>query len=375
VQKFLTALMFGLSIVTTSICADEQLSAVGVATPPSVESSTAGLAYYSIRCDPQADLCWQDPQRKAYDLSDYGLVAPEAARYCAELVLGGHTDWRLPDSDELRGIIAGNPATQPGGQCKLTIGEERNETLNRACQGGQPLAGPGVNGCYIKEWLTGTCNKPGPPTATQVLEIWAANQPSDTDLWQAYVSFDSGSLGYNHINSAGDVRCVREGPGSAQTGLLPANQFIQVQADAADACLASDKLEIKIHVPDALPKVPAQLMVFFYADDKWRFPPASPPDGGTADNVIANPQFDAENSLTVTLPACTYYREQVLSGEYRVYVQLLMEKRRPPMVDAGDYFWGSTQQAFSLPFVGDTHTGDTQPLEITLWPVINQVQP
>jgi hypothetical protein len=37
------------------------------------------------------------------------------------------------------------------------------------------------------------------------LEIWAANQPSDANVWQACVSFDSGSLGYNHINSAGDA--------------------------------------------------------------------------------------------------------------------------------------------------------------------------
>jgi hypothetical protein len=369
--KLLTATMVGLVMVTMPAGAEEPQAIIDRPILQIAETSSSTSDRYAIRCDPQSDLCWQDPQRKAYDLSDYGLVAPEAARYCAELILGGHADWRLPDSDELREIIAGNPATQPGGQCKLTIGEERNETLNRACQGGQPLAGPGINGCYIKEWLTGTCNKPGPPTATQVLEIWAANQPSDTDLWQAYVSFDSGSLGYNHINSAGDVRCVREGLVAEKTELLPANEFMPAQADVADACIASDKLEIKIHVPDALPQVPAQLMVFFYADDKWRFPPASPPDGGTADNVISNPQFDADNSITVTLPACTYYREQVLSGEYRIFIQLLMEKRRPPMVGAGDYFWGSTQQVFSLPFAGDTHTGDTQSLEVTLWPVIN----
>lgn len=328
-------------------------------------------AHYSIRCNQQTELCWQDPQRKAYDPSDYGLTASEAGRYCEELVLGGYADWRLPDSNELRGLIAGNQATEPGGLCKLTIGGVRSETLNGACWGTKPYAGPGANGCYINDWLTGTCNKSGPPTATQVLEIWAANGPSDTELWQAYVSFDSGSLGYNHINSAGDVRCVRAGLVPEQTGLLAANEFIPADVKIADACELSDKLELKIRLPEVLPQVPAQLMVFFYADDEWRFPPASPPDGGTADNVITNPQFDADNSISVTLPACTYYREEVLRGDYRVYVQLLMQKRRPPIIASGDYFWGSNKQVINLPFNGDRHSGSVRSMDITLWPVTN----
>jgi hypothetical protein len=329
------------------------------------------LAQHSIRCDEQSELCWQDPQRKAYEQSDYGLVAAEAGRYCEELVLGGYADWRLPDINELRGLIAGNKATEPGGQCKLTVGKERSETHSGACWGGKPYAGPGANGCYIKDWLTGTCNKAGPPTATQVLEVWAVNKPSDTDLWQAYVSFDTGSMGYNHANSAGDVRCVRDGLAPEQTGLQPANEFLPADIKIADACDASDKLELTIRLPEELSKTPAQLMVFFYADDKWRFPPASPPDGGTADNVITSPQFDVENSISVMLPACTYYREDVLRGDYRVYVQLLMQKRRPPVIASDDYFWGSNKQVIRLPFSGDRHSGSVRSMDITLWPVTN----
>ena len=96
------------------------LAATGVAESKPVQ--------YAILCDDASDLCWQDPQRKAYDQSDQGLPAAEAGRYCAELELDGYKDWRLPDSDELRGLIAGNPATESGGQCKLTIGQARNET-------------------------------------------------------------------------------------------------------------------------------------------------------------------------------------------------------------------------------------------------------
>lgn len=258
---------------------------------------------YSIRCDEQARLCWQDPQKDAYDFDDFGLVASEAARYCEELVLGDHGDWRLPTSDELRGLIAGNPATEPGGECRLTIGGRHNETLSRACQGRAPNAGPGVDGCYLASWLTGTCNKPGPPKATQALEVWASNVPSDAgEGWQAYVSFDVGSLGYNHKNSAGDVRCARDGLVPEQSGLYPASRFEtrQHEIDATqDPCETSDKLALHISVPDELQRTPDRLMAFFYHEDKWRFPPVSPPDGGTDYNVLLQPGFDADGKITM----------------------------------------------------------------------------
>jgi hypothetical protein len=73
--------------------------------------SEPSTAHYSIRCNQQSKLCWQGPQRKACDQSDYGLTATEVGRYCEELVLGGYAGWRLPDSDELRGIIVGNSMT------------------------------------------------------------------------------------------------------------------------------------------------------------------------------------------------------------------------------------------------------------------------
>ena len=333
---------------------------------------------YAIVCDTKTNLCWQDPQKDAYDLSDIGVVASEAARYCDELELGSYDDWRLPDSDELRNLITGNPATEPGGQCSLTIGGKRNETLFRACQGLTPHNGPGANGCYLREDLTGSCNKPGPPTATRLLEVWASNVPSDdADGWQAYVAFEVGSLGYNHKNSAGDVRCVRKENNkrhkAEQSGLLPANTFTAInpnQFEKHDACNASDKLALTIKLPDRPSQPPDRLMAFFYNKDKWRFPPAGPPDGGTDYNVINNPEFDKNDAITVLLPGCTYYREQMLKGEYRVFVQLLMEERKPPMAASGDYFWGSNSEVFTMPLDGTQHHGTEQPLEITLWPVI-----
>jgi len=376
----------------------------------SVNAFAADLsaARYAIVCDPASELCWQDPQKDAYNMADPGLVGTEAARYCDELVLGGYDDWRLPDSNELRALIDGNPATQPGGQCALSIGGERNETLFRACEGSEPGNGPGDNNCYMQSWLSGTCNKPGPPTATQALEIWASNRPSDdADGWQAYVSFDRGALGYNHINSAGDVRCVRqlarsdvaESSGTSrdsnadstdesvdslptesasatvveQRELLPKNVFVVQDYEVAeiDPCEHSDKLVLNIRTPEKLAHTPDRLMVFFYRADKWRFPPAGPPDGGTDYNTVKNPEFSADGILTTVLPACTYYRESTLKGEYRVFVALMMEARRPPIVAKGDYYWGSNTEVFRMPLNGKSHRGAEQELDITLWPVVN----
>ena len=345
------------------------LTAAGFGTQATAESEL----HYSIRCDERSGLCWQDPQKDAYDPSDYGLVADEAARYCVELVLGGYDDWRLPDSDELRTLIAGFAATEPGGSCTLTVGGQRDETLFRACQGGQSGVGPGDNGCYLQPWLTGTCNQSGPPTATQFLEVWASNRPSDDeDGWQAYVSFDVGSLGYNHVNSAGGVRCVHEGLVAEQTNLLPANRFEirQIDTTEQDPCDASDKLVLGITVPDPLMRSPNRLMAFLYRDDKWRFPPAGPPDGGTDYNVILHPEFSADGKLQVVVPGCTYYRESVLEGDYRLFVQLLMEERRPPMATAGDFFWGSNHEVFTMPLDGEVHRGAERHVDIVLWPVV-----
>ena len=66
---------------------------------------------YSIWCDDETDLCWQDPQKDAYEKDedgeyiDIGVTSKEAIQYCEELTLGGHSSWRLPKVNELRGLV------------------------------------------------------------------------------------------------------------------------------------------------------------------------------------------------------------------------------------------------------------------------------
>ena len=71
--------------------------------------------FYTVWWDNGTNLCWQDPQKDAYDYDDPGLTQPDAVRYCEELVFDGYDDWRLPNIDEMRTVISGNPLTETGG--------------------------------------------------------------------------------------------------------------------------------------------------------------------------------------------------------------------------------------------------------------------
>jgi hypothetical protein len=97
-----------------------------------------------------AGLTWQDPPAAE-------MGRNEARTYCEELTLDGHDDWRLPTISELRALVAGCPASMPGGACNLV---HENGTSSAppyaACEGCARGAGPGPGGCY---WLgrSGPC--------------------------------------------------------------------------------------------------------------------------------------------------------------------------------------------------------------------------
>jgi hypothetical protein len=332
-----------------------------------------------VWCDPDTSLCWQSPQKDAGVEDAGGLIVAEALNYCEGLELGGYADWRLPTIDELRSIIGGNAATEPGGACPVRPGMGTDINSNPACHGGEPFAGPGEGGCYWKEGLAGTCNNPDPAAVGHPLETWASDRAvDDPDQWVAYVAFETGAAGFNHSCSVADVRCVRDDDGTipeciATDTCQNSDPFVSSPELTAvcdsDVCTGSDALKVTLHVPDALEAQPFQLMAFLYSDENWSFPPARPPDGGTDYNQLMSPVIGIDQPLTMTIPACTYYREDRLTGSYRLYVYLQMSQGFPPTPKVGDYWWGGESTPVEFPLDGVAHQGRIEPLDIVLEPV------
>ena len=341
---------------------------------------------YSIWCDEETGICWQDPQKDAYDLEDPGLIQPDAIRYCEELVMGGYDDWRLPDIDEMRTVIDGNPPAEAGGECPMTEGSPRDDMGNEACGPIEPCGGPGMGNCYWIPEFTGTCcDKPDPASVGHPLEFVSSTVSSDDPNWVACVLYDNGAVSFNHINSYADARCVRDAPTPAvmcQDGppeecvpgetrqCTASNGKTGAQACAddglcfgpcestaftisppiTDICDQCDQIQLTIRVPEKLAVKPAQIMAFLYKYDEaeWVFPPARPPDGGTEDNQVINPDIDVDKPFTMTVPACTYYRENCVAGEYFLLVYLLNEDKMPPYPVEGEYGWGMVQEIITL---------------------------
>jgi len=363
--------------------------------------------YHTIWCDGATGLCWQDPQKDAYTEGDIGLVSQETVRYCNELVFSGYDDWRLPDIDELRTLIDGCPDSETGGDCPLIGGSPFSHGQNENCMGCEEFTGPGVGGCYWKDTLTETCDKPDPAAAGHPLETWATNPASDNPDWISRVLFDNGAVTFNHICSYGDVRCVRNAPsppvtceepptactpGATRQCACPGNEvmgaqvcvtdgscwgpcectgFVQDIGECAiDVCPESDKVNLTISVPEPLAHPPSQLIAFWYSADDWIFPPNRPPDGGTDYNQVIDPDIDYDNPYVMTVPGCTYYKEAFLEGDYYLFVGLLMEESPLPIPAEGDYWWGMDQTPTSFPFNGTEHQATEIGMEVTLVPVV-----
>ena len=71
----------------------------------------------------------------------------EADGYCDTLALGGHTDWRLPNIDELRTLLRGNPNSETDGDCPVHEGSPKEDMTDPACVQAPDYEGPGSGGC------------------------------------------------------------------------------------------------------------------------------------------------------------------------------------------------------------------------------------
>jgi len=354
---------------------------------------------YSIWCDDTTALCWQDPQKDAYDYDDTGVIYEDAVRYCEELAIGGYDDWRLPDIDELRTLVRGNPPSETSGDCPLVDGSPMEDMQDDACAPVEEFGGPGSGGCYWPEELSGTCDKPDPAAAGHPLEYIASTVASDNEHWVGTILFDNGGVCFNHIHTYAEVRCVRDAPSPAVTcaegdqepctpgetrqcagpdgktgaqvcsddgscwGPCESTSF-EPSPPITDVCDQCDQINLTIKVPEKLEHRPKVLMAFLYAADTWTFPPNRPPDGGTDYNQVIDPEIDADKPFEMTVPGCTYYRENCLTGDYYLYVILLQDDAMPPTMMEGDYHWGMEQEPITL----GTAPVDVMDMEVVLVP-------
>jgi len=72
------------------------------------------------------------------ELSSEGMIWYDAVDYCKNLKEGGHSDWRLPNIDELRTLVQNNPKTVSGGKCEIS---EKDGNLDK-----DKNCGPGETG-------------------------------------------------------------------------------------------------------------------------------------------------------------------------------------------------------------------------------------
>ena len=114
-----------------------------------------------------------------------------AKRYCANLSLGGYSDWRLPSISELRSVIRGCGGS---GKCG------NQSVSNSACSNCSSGSGP-ANGCYWPNEFIGKCSW-----------FWSSSSYEGYVSRAWYVAFDHGRVSY-YIKYLGYyVRCVRGRP-------------------------------------------------------------------------------------------------------------------------------------------------------------------
>jgi len=128
----------------------------------------------------------------------------EAMDRCDGLRLCGGGGWRLPTILELRSLIRGCPATEPGGACGV-VGDCWScytSVCNVGCPGG---GGPDVPGCYWPGELGYDCSPRG-------MGFWSSSlySPGASDGW--IVEFGQARVFGNGTVSWNESRCVHDGP-------------------------------------------------------------------------------------------------------------------------------------------------------------------
>ena len=138
---------------------------------------------------------------------------PKAIDYCRNLNEGGHSDWRLPDIDELRTLIKNCPKTETGGECRVS---EKNGCLHEKCW----KAPYGSCYCEINSDF-GYYSKLG---EENILWSYSTDSFVTSEAW--CVDFERGSLGSGNKLSQHHVRCVRGGFTKNSQKVTPADDLV-----------------------------------------------------------------------------------------------------------------------------------------------------
>ncbi len=145
--------------------------------------------------DPDTGLMWMNrPDPRALDQM-FTVMA------CASTTWAGYEDWRLPGVDELRSLIRGCPATEPGGSCCPNGDYPDCHDVNGDCNGCAGGEGPN-DGCYWPEGMEGPCT-------SYWTGFWWQTLPLPDYVAGLVVSFSNAAVVRWDFASMNVVRCVR----------------------------------------------------------------------------------------------------------------------------------------------------------------------
>jgi len=153
------------------------------------------------------DLCdgtIQAPDLRLWEKASSYQSWDEAKSRCEDLVLAGKDDWRLPDIDELRGLILGCPKTHVSGSCGVHANpkctEEKKCFSKEDCWPCSMNGGPGGNGSYLDPLFL-------EPDRMYWSSTMAEMVMAEKRAWG--VSFYDGNVRVAPVTDFQQARCVR----------------------------------------------------------------------------------------------------------------------------------------------------------------------
>jgi hypothetical protein len=305
-------------------------------------------------CDQTTDLCWQNPPYQ----KGRGLCWQAANDYCQQLIFDGHDDWWLPDITELRTLVVDCPQLETDGACPVEDGSGWGDMDIEHCTSCGD--GAATMECYWDSELQGTCNR---STAQDpAVEYWSSSpNVDDPTNWAAFLHFGSGTMGYNHTVSWGDVRCVRnKSPNGtpvcapndteqctcedAATGAkkcssdgsswgdcvcIAAGEGFENECDTAPTVDPEDcnTITVTITAPAGFSGNPFSLTGFIYTSERC-CPPNGPPDGGW--DVYENPGLTVDTPFVMDIHGINIAQTACLPpGEYYVLITVMLREDDP----------------------------------------------